>query len=57
MFVDKYLCVSNGECSMFKVLQIVRLFVNKIREEFDYFIFMKIEEIIQEKWGIIVSRF
>lgn len=56
VFVDKHSCVPNGECSMLKVPQIARLFVNKIREEPDYFIPMKIEEIIQEKWGITVSR-
>lgn len=46
----------NGTCEMLKVPQIARLFVDKIREEPEYYMPMKIEEVVQEKWGITVSR-
>ena len=56
VFVEKHSCVPNGSCEMLKVPQIARLFVDKIREEPEYYMPMKIEEIIQEKWGLTVSR-
>lgn len=56
VFVEKHSCVPNGECSMLRVPQIARLFVDKIREEPEYYMPMKIEEMVQEKWGITVSR-
>ncbi|XP_013594896.1 PREDICTED: uncharacterized protein LOC106303080 [Brassica oleracea var. oleracea] len=56
VFVENHSCVPNGECSMLKVPQIARLFVDKIREEPDYYMPMKIEQLVLEKWGITVSR-
>ncbi|XP_018435783.1 uncharacterized protein LOC108808082 [Raphanus sativus] len=49
-------CVPTGNCEMLKVPQIARLFVDKIKEEPDYFMPMKIEELVMEKWKINVSR-
>ena len=56
VFVENHSCVPNGECSMLKVPHIARLFVDKIREEPEYYMPMKIEEVVQEKWRITVSR-
>lgn len=56
LFVDKHNCVPNGSFEMLEVPHIARLFVDSIREEPEYYMPMKIEEIIQEKWGLIVSR-
>ncbi|XP_056849593.1 uncharacterized protein LOC130506891 [Raphanus sativus] len=49
-------CVPTGTCEMLKVPQIARLFVDKIREEPEYFMPMKMEELVMEKWKINVSR-
>ena len=51
-----YTCVPTGTCEMLKVSQIARLFVDKIREEPEYFMPMKIEELVMEKWKLSVSR-
>ncbi|XP_056847331.1 uncharacterized protein LOC108820195 [Raphanus sativus] len=56
VFVETHSCVPNGQCSMLRVPQIARLFIDKIREEPDYYMPMKIEELILEKWGITASR-
>lgn len=55
-YVDKHSCVPNGECEMFKVPHIARLFVDKIRDNPEYYMPMKLEEIIKEQWKISVSR-
>ena len=49
-------CVPTGTCEMLKVPQLARLFVDKIREEPEYFMPMKIEQLVMEKWKISVSR-
>lgn len=49
-------CVPTGTCEMLKVPAIARLFVDKIREEPEYFMLMKIDELIMEKWKISVTR-
>lgn len=56
VFKSKHSCVPNGECEMIKVPVIARLFVDKIREEPEYFMPMKIEELVKERWKIYVSR-
>ncbi|XP_033136844.1 uncharacterized protein LOC103839506 [Brassica rapa] len=56
VFKDKHSCVPNGECKMIKVPVIARLFVDKIREEMEYYMPKKMEEIIKERWKISVSR-
>ncbi|XP_023644226.1 uncharacterized protein LOC111832118 [Capsella rubella] len=55
-FIDNHSCSVNGECELMKVPVIARLFLHKIREEPDYFMPMKIEELIIKKWKISVSR-
>ncbi|XP_024013975.1 uncharacterized protein LOC112088051 [Eutrema salsugineum] len=49
-------CSRKGGSSMWQVPVIARLFVDKIREEPEYFMPMKIEELVMEKWKISVSR-
>ena len=56
VYKNEHSCVPNGECEMLKVPVIARLFVDKIREEPKYFMPMKIEELIKERWKITVSR-
>ncbi|CAA7021065.1 unnamed protein product [Microthlaspi erraticum] len=46
----------NGECEMLKVPVIARLFLHKIRDEPEYFMPMKIEEMIKSCFRIVVSR-
>ncbi|KAG7553248.1 Zinc finger SWIM-type [Arabidopsis thaliana x Arabidopsis arenosa] len=53
---DVHVCIPNGECEMFKVPVIARLFVDKIRDNPDYYLPAKIEEIILENWKISVTR-
>ncbi|CAD5333259.1 unnamed protein product [Arabidopsis thaliana] len=55
-FVDTYSCIPNGECEMFKVPHIARLFVDKIRDSPEFYMPTKIEEIIREQWKISVTR-
>ncbi|KAG7593878.1 Zinc finger SWIM-type [Arabidopsis thaliana x Arabidopsis arenosa] len=55
-FIDKHSCIPNGECEMFKVLHIARLFVDKIRENLEFYMPAKIEELIKEQWKISVTR-
>ncbi|XP_010424482.1 PREDICTED: uncharacterized protein LOC104709596 [Camelina sativa] len=55
-FNDKHSCIPNGECEMFKVPHIARLFLDKIRDNPEYFMPMKMEEIIKERWKISVTR-
>ncbi|XP_010451471.1 PREDICTED: uncharacterized protein LOC104733601 [Camelina sativa] len=55
-FNDKHSCIPNGECEMFKVNHIARLFLDKIRDNPEYFMPMKMEEIIKERWKISVTR-
>ncbi|XP_024013301.1 uncharacterized protein LOC112087589 [Eutrema salsugineum] len=49
-------CSRKSGSSMWQVPVIARLFVDKIREEPEYFMPMKIEELVIEKWKIFVSR-
>ncbi|XP_024010647.1 uncharacterized protein LOC112086105 [Eutrema salsugineum] len=44
------------QCAMLKDNVIARLFLDKIREEEEYFMPMKIEQLIMEKWRICVTR-
>ena len=55
-FIEKHSCIPNGDVDMFKVPAIARMFVDKIREEPEYYMPMKIEEIVQERFGVTVSR-
>ncbi|CAE6013168.1 unnamed protein product [Arabidopsis arenosa] len=55
-FIDKHNCIPNGECEMFKVPHIARLFVDKIRENPKFYMPAKIEELIKEQWKISVTR-
>ncbi|XP_024006589.1 uncharacterized protein LOC112083091 [Eutrema salsugineum] len=55
-FQSKHTCVPNGKCKMLKAPVIARLFLDKIREEPEYYMPMKLEEMIMEKWRISVSR-
>ncbi|KAG7572918.1 hypothetical protein ISN44_As09g012580 [Arabidopsis suecica] len=55
-FVDTHSCIPNGECEMFKVPHIARLFVDKIRDSPEFYMPAKIEEIIMENWKISVTR-
>ncbi|XP_010445515.1 PREDICTED: uncharacterized protein LOC104728189 [Camelina sativa] len=56
LYTKKHICVPNGECEMFKKPVIARLFLNKIREEPDYYMPLKMEQTIMEKWKISVTR-
>lgn len=49
VFNKVHTCVPNGQCEMIKVQVITKLFVDKIYEEPNYFMPMKIEEIIKER--------
>ncbi|KAG7582076.1 Zinc finger SWIM-type [Arabidopsis suecica] len=55
-FIDKHSCIPNGECEMFKVPHIARLFVDKIRDNPELYLPAKIEELIKEQWKISVTR-
>lgn len=55
-FIDKHTCIPNGSVDMFKVPAIARMFVDKLREEPEYYMPMKIEEIVKERFGVTVSR-
>ncbi|CAA7033338.1 unnamed protein product [Microthlaspi erraticum] len=55
-FIEEHTCERNGVCEMVKVPVIARFFVNKIREEPEYYMPMKIEQLMKEDWGIFVSR-
>ncbi|ESQ45912.1 hypothetical protein EUTSA_v10011148mg [Eutrema salsugineum] len=56
IFQSNHTCVPTGTCEMLKVPQIARLFIDKIRAEPEYFMPMKIEEMIMEKLKISVTR-
>ncbi|XP_048621485.1 uncharacterized protein LOC125591379 [Brassica napus] len=53
---EAHSCVPTGTCELLKVPVIARLFVDKIREEPEYFMPMKIEELVMEKWKLTVTR-
>ncbi|XP_020890951.1 uncharacterized protein LOC110230940, partial [Arabidopsis lyrata subsp. lyrata] len=55
-FIDRHSCIPNGECEMFKVPHIARLFVDKIRDNPEFNMPAKLEEIIMEQWKISVTR-
>ncbi|XP_019084322.1 PREDICTED: uncharacterized protein LOC104709673 [Camelina sativa] len=55
-YTNTHVCVPNGECEMFKVPVIARLFLDKIREEPDYYMPLKMEQTIMEKWKISATR-
>ncbi|XP_019090188.1 PREDICTED: uncharacterized protein LOC104738582 [Camelina sativa] len=55
-FVDKHSCIPNGECEMLTVPHIARLFVDKIRDDLEYFMPRKIEEIVMRDWKISITR-
>ncbi|XP_020877161.1 uncharacterized protein LOC110227408 [Arabidopsis lyrata subsp. lyrata] len=55
-FIDKHSCIPNGEYEMFKVPHIARLFVDKIRDNPEFYMPAKLEEIIKEQWKISVTR-
>ncbi|XP_020877753.1 uncharacterized protein LOC110227560 [Arabidopsis lyrata subsp. lyrata] len=55
-FVDNHSCIPNGECEMFKMPHIARLFVDKIRDNPEFYMPAKIEELIKEQWKISVTR-
>ncbi|XP_010490065.1 PREDICTED: uncharacterized protein LOC104767781 [Camelina sativa] len=56
LYTNKHICVPNGECEMFKTPMIARLFVDKIREEPEYYMSLKMEQTIMDKWKISVTR-
>ncbi|XP_019093201.1 PREDICTED: uncharacterized protein LOC109129426 [Camelina sativa] len=56
LYTNKHICVPNGECEMFRVPVIARLFLDKIREEPEYYMPLKMEQTIMEKWKISVTR-
>ncbi|XP_024006532.1 uncharacterized protein LOC112083040 [Eutrema salsugineum] len=56
VFESVHTCVPNGQCAMLIDTVIARLFLDKIREEEEYFMPMKIEQLIMEKWRICVTR-
>lgn len=55
-FVGNHSCTPNGECTMLRSPVIARLFVDKIRDDPEYFKPMKIADIIREKWGLTATR-
>ncbi|XP_010418236.1 PREDICTED: uncharacterized protein LOC104703845 [Camelina sativa] len=55
-FVDKHSCIPNGECEMLTVPHIARLFVDKIKDDPEYFMPRKIEEIVMRDWKISIIR-
>ncbi|XP_010424237.1 PREDICTED: uncharacterized protein LOC104709295 [Camelina sativa] len=55
-FTDKHSCIPNGVCEMFTVLHIARLFVDKIRDDPEFFMPRKIEEIVKADWKISITR-
>ncbi|XP_019099681.1 PREDICTED: uncharacterized protein LOC109132503 [Camelina sativa] len=56
LYTNKHICVPIGECDMFKTPVIARLFLDKIREEPEYYMPLKMEQTIMEKWKISVTR-
>ncbi|XP_019087442.1 PREDICTED: uncharacterized protein LOC104728099 [Camelina sativa] len=56
VYKDKHICIPNGECEMFTVPVIARIFLDKIREEPKYYMLAKMEKIVMEKWKISVTR-
>ncbi|XP_010463105.1 PREDICTED: uncharacterized protein LOC104743754 [Camelina sativa] len=56
VYKDKHICIPNEECAMFSVPVIARIFLDKIREEPEYYMLAKMEKIIMEKWKISVTR-
>ncbi|CAA7055697.1 unnamed protein product [Microthlaspi erraticum] len=56
VYRGKHICDVNGECEMLKVHVIARLFLHKIRDEPEYFMPMKIEELIKSCFRIVVTR-
>ncbi|XP_010473749.1 PREDICTED: uncharacterized protein LOC104753156 [Camelina sativa] len=56
VYTSKHICIPNGKCDMFKVPVIARLFLDKIREEPDYYLPLKMKQIIMEKWKISATR-
>ncbi|XP_010501674.1 PREDICTED: uncharacterized protein LOC104778971 [Camelina sativa] len=54
--MDKHSCIPNGECEMLTVPHIARLFVDKIRDDPEYFMPRKIEEIVKTDWKISITR-
>ncbi|XP_010513179.1 PREDICTED: uncharacterized protein LOC104789136 [Camelina sativa] len=56
LYKDKHICIPNGECAMFSVPVIARIFLDKIREEPEYYMPAKMEKIVMEKWKISVTR-
>ncbi|XP_024016207.1 uncharacterized protein LOC112089690 [Eutrema salsugineum] len=54
-FEQAHSCVPNGACEMLKGPVIAHLFLDKIREEPKYYMPMKIEQLILEKWRINVT--
>ncbi|XP_019099759.1 PREDICTED: uncharacterized protein LOC104784231 [Camelina sativa] len=55
-YTNTHVCGPNGDCEMFKVPVIARLFLDKIREEPDYYMPLKMEQTIMEKWKISATR-
>lgn len=55
-FIYKHSCIPNGECEMFKVPYIARLFIDKIRDNPEFYMPAKLEEIIKEQWKISFTR-
>ncbi|XP_010418869.1 PREDICTED: uncharacterized protein LOC104704490 [Camelina sativa] len=55
-FIDKHSCIPNGECEMLTVPHIARLFVDKIRDDPEFFMPRKIEEIVKADWKISITR-
>ncbi|CAA7062170.1 unnamed protein product [Microthlaspi erraticum] len=55
-FVETHTCQKTGHVELVKVPVIARLFKEKIRREPEYYMPMKIEELVMSEWGIVVSR-
>ncbi|CAA7036196.1 unnamed protein product [Microthlaspi erraticum] len=55
-FVETHTCQKTGQVELVKVPVIARLFKEKIRREPEYYMPMKIEELVMSEWGIVVSR-
>lgn len=55
VFKNVHTCNPNGDCEMVKVPVIARLFLDNMREEPEYFMPMKIEETIKQKWKITIE--
>lgn len=55
-FDNHHSCNRNGHCKMLTDPVIARLFLDKIRQDPNYMMSMKIQELIKEQWKLVATR-